>query len=131
MKLVRGRYRLTLLIAAPIVSAFFALRTFLSPIILQTHTQFLFLQLEQAYRDSVTSGQPLATTNEQFIERIPQWTIDWNSCRFRDHAIFDSWGTAAKIRLGPSQIELRSAGPDRIFNTWDDITRSFPNSTGA
>ena len=127
MKLVRGRIGLILLITVLLLAAVFVLRALVSPAILHTHTMFCFSQLDQAYRDSVASGQQRSTSSQQFLERIPQWAIDWNSCHFRDHAIYDSWGTPADIRVDTSQIILRSAGADRSFDTPDDISHQIPN----
>lgn len=131
MKLIRSRYGRILLAAVLLLAAILGLELLLRPAILHTHTAFLFLQFDMAYSDSVTSGQQPATTSNEFMARVPQWNTDWNSCRFHDHAIYDSWGTPAEIRFTPSQIELRSAGPDRQIGTPDDIVRQIPNPPGA
>jgi len=123
---LRGRIGLVVLIPIILIAAIFVLRARLSPGIRQAHTMFCFSQLDQAYRDSITSGQPVATNSQRFLERVPQWTIDWNSCHFREVAIYDAWGTPAEVHVEASQITLRSAGADRAFDTPDDISRQFP-----
>jgi hypothetical protein len=127
MKHLRGRIGLVFLIPILLIAAIFVFRARLSPDIRQAHTRFCFSQLDQAYRDSIMSGQPVATNSQRFIERIPQWTIDWNSCQFRDLVIYDAWGTPAEVHVETSQIILRSAGADCAFDTPDDISRQFPN----
>lgn len=131
VKLFRSRYGRILIVAALLLAGILGLRLLLRPAIFQAHTGSLLQQLDMAYRDSVTSGQRPATTSNEFIDRIPQWIIDWNSCRFHHRTIYDSWGTPAEIRFFSSQIELRSAGPDRQADTSDDIVRQTPNPTGA
>src|SRR5687768_9226559 len=96
--------------------------------ILATHTRFLFDQLHQSYGHHVARGNPAVRSEREFLALIPGWGIDWNSCEFRDGTIFDGWGTAVEIRVDPAAVELRSAGPDRSFNTPDDIGVSIPNS---
>lgn len=93
----------------------------------KTHTAFLFGQLEDAYRASIRSGQAPAADQQEFLKRIPQGTIDWNSCRLQDQVLYDSWNTPVEIRVNPSQMQLRSAGPDRSFDTGDDISRIISN----
>lgn len=126
MKYPRGRIGLVALIPILLIAAIFVLRARLSPGIRQAHTMFCFSQLDQSYRDSIMSGLRAATNSQQFIERIPQWAIDWNSCHFRDLVIYDAWGTPAEVHVEASQIILRSAGADRVFDTPDDISRQFP-----
>jgi hypothetical protein len=41
--------------------------------------------------------------------------------------LYDSWNTPIKIRVDPSQIQLRSAGPDCSFDTGDDISGDISN----
>jgi hypothetical protein len=125
------RARLFLFSLALLFAGFLMMRAFLSPAILYSHTLFAFSQLDDAYRDSIESGHPRATSRQEFINLVPQWTIDWNSCRFRDQTIFDSWGTPTEVRSNSSTIELRSAGPDRAFETRDDIRRQISNASGA
>jgi len=96
--------------------------------ILATHTDFLFTQLHQSYGQHVASGNPAVRSEREFFALMPRWGIDWNSCEFRDGTIFDGWGTAVEIRVGPAAVELRSAGPDRSFNTPDDIGMRIPHS---
>jgi hypothetical protein len=126
MKHLRGRIGLVALIPILLIAAIFVFRARFGPGIRQAHTLFCFSQLDQAYRHSTTSGLPPATNSQRFIERIPQWTIDWNSCHFRDLVIYDAWGTPAEVHVEASQIILRSAGADRVFDTPDDISRQFP-----
>ena len=39
--------------------------------------------------------------------------------------IVDDWGTPVRFSLQGSVLQCRSAGPDRIFNTEDDVERSY------
>ena len=131
MKLLRNRYGRILAAAGILLAGFLGLGLLFRPAIRNAHTRFLLSQLGMFYGDSVASGQQPATTSKEFIDRIPQWNIDWNSCRFHDHTIYDSWGTPVEIRFAPSQIEFRSAGPDRQTDTPDDVVGQIPNPTGA
>lgn len=48
--------------------------------------------------------------------------------RFRPTAgsVLDAWGTKFRYeRLSDSSFRLRSAGPDRVFDTGDDIVKDF------
>jgi len=48
-----------------------------------------------------------------------------------DGEVVDRWGTPLRITFkGASGIQVSSAGPDRVFNTPDDIVSSSPE-TGA
>ncbi|MFA6564242.1 MAG: hypothetical protein WCV00_20235 [Verrucomicrobiia bacterium] len=114
-----------LLAAAILVGIFFKQRV--EPTVLRTHTTFLLAQLNHSYCDSFASGHVPVESEKAFLDLIPQWSIDWNSCQFRNGIIFDSWSTAMKIHVDAASIYLRSAGPDRCFNTPDDIEVRFPN----
>lgn len=37
------------------------------------------------------------------------------------NVLVDSWGTKLRFEVGTNSCELRSAGPDRHFGTFDDI----------
>jgi hypothetical protein len=40
--------------------------------------------------------------------------------------LLDAWGTAVKYeRLSDTGFRLRSAGPDRVFDTADDIVKDY------
>jgi hypothetical protein len=110
-----------------LVAAFLIIRVKISPTIFHTHTSFLFSQLEGAYRSSLASGQSRALSSQEFLNRIPQWGIDWNSCRLQSGVIYDSWNTPIEIRMEGASIVLRSGGPDRRFNTVDDISSQISN----
>jgi hypothetical protein len=131
MKFFRSRIGLALLVTALLVAAFLRFRAIIGPTIRRTHTNFLFQQLDQFYQRAVTSGQQRARSSQEFIDCIPQWPIDWNSCDFRDRTMFDGWGTPAEIRMDASSINLRSAGIDRLLNTPDDLTFKIQNPTGV
>jgi hypothetical protein len=131
MKFLRSRIGLALLVTALLVAAFLRFRAIVGPTIQRTHTNFLFQQLDQFYQRTVTSGQQRATSSQEFIDRIPQWPIDWNSCDFRDRTIYDGWDTPAEIQVDASSINLRSAGIDRLFNTPDDLSFKIQNPTGT
>src|SRR5688572_5757384 len=44
------------------------------------------------------------------------------------HALVDAWGTSITFHCKPSDADIvvRSAGPDKVFHTADDITRGAP-----
>jgi hypothetical protein len=98
-----------------------------TPAIRHAHTNFLFLQFGMAYRNGRNDGQPPVATVEEFVDRVLQWNIDWNSCERDGRVIYDSWDTAIKVAVEPSQIVLRSAGMDRRFDTKDDIVTEIPH----
>jgi hypothetical protein len=114
-----------LLVSTLIVAAFLVIRAKVTPSILRVHTVSLLFQLESVYRDSLTSGQSHVISSEAFLERVPQWTIDWNSCSYQDNRIYDSWNTPIEIRVEEATISLRSAGPDQTFNTADDLSKQI------
>jgi len=67
-------------------------------------------------------------SDREFLALVPGWRIDWNSCKYRDGTIIDAWGTPAQVRVDPAKILLRSAGPDRRFDTGDDLRVDVANS---
>jgi hypothetical protein len=87
--------------------------------------------VDHSYRDYLAKGNTAAASPLELLALIPRWNIDWNSCEFRDGVILDSWGTPAEVGVDPATIHLRSAGPDRRFNTADDIAATIPNSKGS
>src|SRR5688572_17860892 len=105
------------------VAAWLIVRHRLDPQIRRTHTEFLFVQFEHSYADSLRKGSPPAASEPSFRALIPTWTTDWNTTEFRGGAVIDSWGRPVQIRTDSTTIHLRSAGPDRQFNTSDDIVR--------
>jgi hypothetical protein len=119
---------LALLLLACAAAGWMVLQQVVRPTILDTHTRFLFDQLHQSYGHHVAAGNPAVRSEREFVALIPRWGIDWNSSEFRDGTILDGWATAVEIRVDPAAVELRSAGPDRSFNTSDDIGVRIPNS---
>ncbi len=101
------------------------LQKFVEPSLLQAHTPYVLAQLDEAYHNSLLSGHKRIKNSEQFIELVPQWKIDWESCGFRDNAILDSWGVPLKVQVDATHIILSSSGLDRIFGTEDDILREI------
>src|SRR5690606_24597925 len=77
---------------------------------------------------SLTSGRPPTTeqgldvlVNEPEAEPMPT-----RRSRIMDRALSDPWGNSYRYRLlsdegGEWRWELRSAGPDRVFETRDDV----------
>lgn len=126
--------RITLLIffiGGVMVAAWFAARHLLGPDVRRAHTGFLLAQFDQSYSDFLRGGNDPAASEQSFRELIATWTIDWNSCEFRNGTAFDSWGTAIEIRTDAPAIHLRSAGPDRRFGTSDDIARQIGRGPAA
>jgi hypothetical protein len=131
MKRFQSRIRLALLLMGLLAAAFLVAREIAGPSIRRAHTGFLFQQLGEFYGRAVTSGEERATSSQEFIDRIPQWPIDWNSCDFRDGTVYDGWGMRVEIGVDSSGIHLRSAGMDRRLNTSDDLRFNIANSSGA
>jgi hypothetical protein len=131
MKLFHSRIGLALLVVALLAAAFLVGRAIAGPSILRAHTGFLFQQLGQFYERAISSGEERAQSSQEFIDRIPLWPIDWNSCEFRDGTVYDGWGTPVEIGVDSSSIHLRSAGMDRLLNSSDDLSFNIANSSGA
>ena len=131
MKLYRRRIGLALLFAALLVAAFLTLQQRFSTEIRLAHTSFLFSQLEFAFKKSAATGPERVTSIPEFLDRIPHDSIDWNSCAVRDRTLYDAWNTPTEIRMDASSIHLRSAGPDRSFDTPADIARTIQNHDGV
>jgi hypothetical protein len=110
---IRQRRLVRFGIAALVASAAFVLWKMLVAVILVVHTRFLFSQLDDNYRQHLADGKTPVTSETAFSELIPAWNIDWNSCRFQDRAILDSWGTRVQLHIGGKTIKLHSAGRDR------------------
>jgi hypothetical protein len=92
-----------------------------------TLTRFLFSQLTQNYGAHLASGHEAAASADAFLELVPHWSIDWNSCSYRNGSIYDSWEQKVEILIDSGEIHLRSAGPDLVVNTADDISFEFPD----
>jgi hypothetical protein len=131
MKRFHSRIGLAVLLMALLAAAFLVGRAIAGPSIRRAHTGFLFQLLGKFYGRAVTSGDERAKSSQEFIDRIPRWPIDWNSCDFRDGTVYDGWGTPVEIGVDSSSIHLRSAGMDRLLRTSDDLSFKIPNSTGA
>lgn len=116
---------IAVVVCAVTLAFWLAARQLAGPTIERTHTGFLFTQFDQAYADVLRAGKPPVASEASFRELIPTWTIDWNSCEFRDGVVIDSWGTAIQIRVDSPVIRFRSAGPDRQFSTSDDVVREI------
>jgi hypothetical protein len=43
----------------------------------------------------------------------------------------DSWGTRYRLEVLSSRFQIVSAGPDRAFQTEDDLMREAPRDTGT
>ena len=118
-------------VCAVTLASWLAARQFAGPTIARTHTEFLFSQFGQAYADALRAGKPPVASEASFRALIPTWTIDWNSCEFRDGVVIDSWGMPIQIRVDSPVIQLRSAGPDRQFSTSDDVVREIGKGPAA
>ena len=66
---------------------------------------------------------------------ISMFLIDHNRCPTRDdlagkyvspRSLVDPWGTSITFHCDGDDIVVRSAGPDRVFHTADDITEGEP-----
>ena len=108
-----------------IVLALTAVSLATKPITRHVHTGALLNQLEAAYRQSLNNGAPPATSAEAFVALTDGWNIDWNSCRRQDGALIDGWGNKVQITFQPESVDLRAAGPDREYQTPDDLTVSI------
>ena len=100
---------------------FVGIRRIFAPAVQDAHTRFMFVQLDQSYESHLAQGNNPAASGQAFLALIPRWKIDWNSCSFRAGSIYDAWGTAVQVQAGQGGIRLQSAGPDRRFDTPDDI----------
>jgi hypothetical protein len=118
-------------VCAVTLGAWFAARQLAGPTIRRTHTEFLFTQFDQAYADFLRARNAPAGSQAAFYGLVSTWQIDWNSCEFRDGQVVDSWGTPVQTQAEPSTIRLRSAGPDRRFNTPDDIEKELGKGPAA
>lgn len=107
------------------VAVWLSARHLIGPKIRDTHTSFLFAQMDDSYVRFLRAGNKPVASEQSFRQLVSTWAIDWNSCKLRDEIIFDSWGTPIQIRTESPMIHLRSAGPDRRFDTPDDIAREI------
>lgn len=125
------RWLVVLLTVSAAVAVWLGARHFVGPEIRETHTKFLFAQLDDSYSRFIRTGNKPVASEQSFRDLVAAWTIDWNSCELRDGIIFDSWGTPIQIRTESLTVHLRSAGPDRQFGTRDDIARSIGKGPAA
>lgn len=109
------------------IGGFWGIRLYLDSSIRVGHTSFLLQQLEGNYLSSVASGQPRARSAQMFIDGIAHESMDWNSCRFHEGVLYDSWNVPLKVSVESVAIHLRSAGPDKKFGTADDIAVEMLN----
>ena len=122
---------IAVVVCALALASWLAARQLAGPTIARTHTDFLFTQFDQAYADVLRARKQPVASEASFRELISTWTIDWNSCEFRDGVVIDSWGTAIQIRDDSPVIQLRSGGPDRQFSTSDDVVREIGKGPAA
>jgi len=116
----RKRWIILLVVACVLATLWVVAGIVVGPTVKRVHTEFLFGQFDVEY----SNYRPVAS-ERAFRDLIPQWNIDWNSCEFRDGEVLDSWDTPVRIRIDSTVVSLRSAGPDRLFDTSDDITREL------
>lgn len=89
----------------------------------KTHTTFLFAQIGEALQ-----VPPAIETKAELIQRLKSAIIDWNSCHVTDGEITDSWKNPIKIEFSSEGrcFVMRSAGPDREFDTGDHLKSNLP-----
>lgn len=113
---------LTLLACLALI--FFAYYPRVRTAIATTHTKFLMTQV----RDIMPEGRGMKTQAD-LVTFISSKRIDWNSCRLDGGEILDAWGVSMRVMFRGSapSITLISAGPDRRFDTSDDLMETICN----
>lgn len=125
--------------------ALLVVRAMVKDTILETHTAFLFSQIEMELPDSVKSIPSSAgDTNDWNELTTEQYRIlanklreiaplDWNSCSLDGSTILDGWKRKCIVecRNSPApSIRLISYGRDGVKQTEDDIVREIEINNG-
>ena len=83
----------------------------------------------------VLRAKPGVVRVAQTRQGISTFLIDNNRCPTRDDlagqyvspgSLVDPWGTSITFHCAGDDIVVRSAGPDRVFHTADDVTEGEP-----
>ena len=119
-------------------STLLIVRSMAKDTILETHTKFLFGQIESELPDSVKaillSGRTAANWSEFSSQQYGILAdalceikvLDWNSCSLSGNMILDGWNRKCIVesRTTPTPaIRLSSCGRDGVRVTDDDIVR--------
>jgi len=110
--------KITIISAILIVcgSCYFLL-SHLSKTIGVAHTTFAFDQVKKENEKKPKTFKKI----EELAKVLRELNIDWNSCQLTESTIWDSWGTECVLKHFGEQQILISAGPDKVFETSDDI----------
>jgi hypothetical protein len=66
----------------------------------------------------------LPESKELVISAFKEYAHPEGNKNIQQGDLVDSWGTPIKIKVEGEKVAVRSAGPDRIFNTKDDLTNT-------
>ena len=106
-----------------VVGALFCLQIWLSPYIRQTHTWWMFNQLEQLWESREQESLRNAAALPNWLSAVAG-EVDWNTCRLEDGQIFDGWQRPVRVTVSENQLALWSAGADGTWDTVDDVCSS-------
>ncbi|PXA05644.1 hypothetical protein DDZ13_01860 [Coraliomargarita sinensis] len=112
--------KIAIIAAVFLVCLYAFLKSVAFPIILETHTAFLFLQIEEALEEE----EHAPVTVEEFMHIIRASELDWNSCKIEDSQIWDSWGQAIRVESHEGEWTLHSPGRNGLFGDSDDIIQT-------
>jgi hypothetical protein len=85
------------------------------------HTRVLLRLIDQSCESYYMEHGQFPTNEEEVIRVFKEYTDPGFNESIRQRVILDSWGTPIECTLKGNKVAARSAGPDRKFNTKDDL----------
>jgi len=77
--------------------------------------EYRLTMLSERLGAHMREGKPFPTRLDEFAAPVPE--VPWlSTC--------DPWGHRVRLSRSEREFELRSAGPDGVFGTADDVTRT-------
>jgi hypothetical protein len=86
------------------------------------HTRVLLKEINELCQSYFTEHGQFPTSEEEVIRVFKEYTDPGYDENIQQGVILDSWGTPIKCTVEGKKVAARSAGPDRKFNTKDDLT---------
>jgi hypothetical protein len=116
-----------LLVAAVVVGAVLYLLFSERSVDRAAQTRADFRQLAETYQRALTLKDSAPLSPSIFMFTTPLEHYRWQGFTVEGSELRDPWQTAIRIDRLPAGIDLVSAGPDRTFDTPDDIRQFLPN----
>jgi len=88
------------------------------------HTRGLLKQIETSCEVYYAEHEQYPTSEEQVISAFREFMHPVSNEYIQKGVLLDSWRMPIECTFEGNKVAVRSAGPDRKFNTKDDLTNT-------